>query len=244
MGEGTLLIGTSGWVYKHWTGIFYPKDMLGSEQLGFYAEHFPTVEINYSFYRLPEKSEFETWRKETPAGFHFAVKASRYITHMKKLKDPKEPLERLMTRAEGLEGKLGPILFQFPASWHKNTERLSDFLKALKAYPRHRWAFEFRHDSWLCEEIFHLLEEAKAALCIPIHPDMPCEVRLTAKWSYFRFHAGRYGVGFSNKELKEWSKRIEDFLRGGANVYAYFNNDAQGHALRDAECLRQILGRS
>ncbi len=241
MAKGKLLIGTSGWVYKHWMGIFYPEKMPGSEQLGFYAEHFPTVEINYSYYRLPEKSEFETWRKETPEDFLFAVKASRYITHMKKLKDPEEPLARLMGHAEGLDDKLGPILFQFPSSWHRNTERLSEFLKALKRYRRKRWTFEFRHESWLCDEIYCLLEEADAALCIPIHPDIPCNPILTTGWSYLRFHTGKHGTGFSDGELKEWAGRIEEFLHKGADVYAYFNNDPQGHALRDAESLRHML---
>ncbi|HEX5322556.1 MAG TPA: DUF72 domain-containing protein [Capsulimonadaceae bacterium] len=242
MAHPKLWIGTSGWVYKHWMGIFYPDKMAGSEQLAFYAQHFSTVEINYSYYRLPEKSSFENWNYETPAGFLFAVKASRYLTHMKKLKDPKEPLSRLMNRAVGLENKLGPILFQFPRTWQVDLERLESFTEALKSYHRCRWAFEFRHESWLCPETYRLLEKVGAALCIPIHPDMPREEILTVPWSYLRFHTGQDGIGFSDGELKEWAKRIKEFMRKDADVYAYFNNDPQGHALRDAEKLRGMLG--
>src|SRR5579884_2040843 len=166
MAQGALRIGTSGWINKHWKGIFYPDRMPGADQLAFYAERYDTVEINYSYYRLPERSVFENWRRQTPEGFHFAVKASRFLTHMKKLKDPKEPLERLMERAGGLEEKLGPILCQFPATWRRNTERLSEFLKEASRFAGCRWAFEFRHESWLVREVFELLQDAGAALVI------------------------------------------------------------------------------
>src|SRR5919199_1461873 len=119
-----LQIGTSGWIYKHWMGIFYPPKLPSDQQLSFYTQHFPSVEVNFFFYRLPERSVFESWRSQTPPGFLFAVKGSRYLTHMKKLKDPQEPLSRLMERVEGLQEKLGPILFQFPHTWHLNLERL------------------------------------------------------------------------------------------------------------------------
>src|SRR5579859_6115070 len=173
-----LWIGTSGWVYKHWLGIFYPARMPSPQQLPFYAARFPTVEVNYSFYRLPERAVFETWREQTPQGFLFAVKGSRYLTHMKKLKDPQEPLSRLMERAGGLGEKLGPILFQFPWTWAADRGRLAAFLEALRSYAPQRFAFEFRHDSWLRPEIYSLLEEAGAALCLPVSPSMPLDVRL------------------------------------------------------------------
>ena len=138
-------IGTSGWVYRHWKGIFYPRDLPAARQLSFYAEHFPTVEINYSFYRLPTRENFEHWRDETPPGFTFAVKASRFLTHVKKLKDPEEPLANLLDRARGLGDKLGPILFQFPPNWPKDLDRLQAFLPLL---PRElRFAFEFRNQT-------------------------------------------------------------------------------------------------
>ena len=237
----SLRIGTSGWVYKHWMGIFYPAKMPGPEQLPFYAQRFDTVEINFSFYRLPERKVFEQWRRQTPDGFLFAVKGSRYLTHMKKLKDPQEPLQRLMDRATGLEEKLGPILFQFPAAWRLNLPRLEEFMEALEACRGYRFAFEFRHESWLTPEVYGLLEAAGAALCLPIHPKMPLDIRLTAPWTYIRLHYGSTGWGFTDDELTAWQRHIRRFLNGGADVYAYFNNDPGGHALTDADRLRQML---
>lgn len=242
MADGKLWIGTSGWIYKHWMGIFYPEKMPGEQQLEFYAANFETVEVNYSFYHLPQKRVFENWRRKSPEGFLFAVKASRYLTHMKKLKEPEEPMARLMERAAGLEEKLGPILFQFPHYWPCDNERLGAFLTALKPYPGHRWAFEFRHESWLNDETYRLLEAAGAALCIPIHPGLPCETRLTAPWSYIRFHTGKKGVGFTDEELSRWARLVERFNGQGADVYLYFNNDPGGHAIADARSLRKMLG--
>ena len=245
-------IGTSGWVYRHWMGIFYPKGTPSEAQLPFFARHFPTVEVNFSFYRLPERSVFETWRRQTPPGYLFAVKASRYLTHMKKLSDPDEPLERLMERATGLEDKLGPILFQFPHTWRANVPRLAAFMEALRPYAGagadhahpgpHRFAVEFRHASWLTPEVYALLERDGHALCLPSHPDMPLDPRLTTDWTFVRFHAGRHGIGYADDELDEWARRIEEFRRGGATVYAYFNNDIGGHALVDARRLADRLG--
>jgi uncharacterized protein YecE (DUF72 family) len=238
----SLRIGTSGWVYKHWMGIFYPPKMPGDEQLPFYARHFDTVEINFSFYRLPERSVFERWRETSPPDFLFAVKGSRYLTHMKKLKDPEEPLQRLMDHAGGLEEKMGPILFQFPAQWRVNLERLEGFVRALDGYPGRRWTFEFRHPSWLVPEVYALLEEAGAALCLPVHPKMPLDVRLTAPWTYIRMHFAQGGWAFSDAELAVWAVRIRDFLGAGVDVYIYFNNDPGGHALKDARQLKEMLG--
>ena len=235
-------IGTSGWVYKHWMSIFYPPRMPGAAQLPFYAERFDTVEVNYSFYRLPERSVFETWRAQTPIDFLFAVKGSRYLTHMRKLKEPEEPLQRLMERAGGLGDKLGPILFQFPGAWRLNVERLAAFMAELRAYPAGRYAFEFRHPTWLVPEVYSLLEEAGAALCLPSHPQMPLDVKLTAPWTYIRMHTGRYGTGYSDPELQEWAARIEGFRRDGVETFVYFNNDPGGHALRDADRLAGLLG--
>jgi len=240
--KAKVWIGTSGWVYKHWrNGVFYPEHHPVGEQLQFYAGLFPTVEVNYSFYRLPERFVFEQWRKETPKGFLFAVKASRYLTHMKKLKDPAEPLERLMDRASGLDEKLGPILFQFPRSWPIHIDRLEPFTRLLKSYRRQRFAFEFRHESWLTKEVYNLLESADAALCIPVAPGMPLDARLTARWSYIRFHHGSRGVGFGEKELRLWARRVRSFLKEGAEVYVYFNDDTKGYAIRDAKRLREML---
>ena len=240
--DARLLIGTSGWVYKHWmNGVFYPPKFPPNQQLLFYAERYPTVEVNFSFYKLPERSVFETWEEQSPDGFIFAVKASRYLTHMKKLKDPEEPLTRLMDRASGLKKKLGPILFQFPRTWPVHTERLEPFLQALKTYRRERFAFEFRHESWLNPQVYEMLEQAGAALCIPIGPGVPLDIRLTAPWSYIRFHSGQWGIGYTDEELRFWAERIQGFLDQKADVYAYFNNDLEGHALRDSVRLRDML---
>jgi len=239
---GRIWIGTSGWVYKHWhNGVFYPKDLPGDRQLAFYADNFSTVEVNNSFYRLPEREVFESWRDQTPKDFLFAVKGSRYLTHMKKLNEPEEPLQRLMDHASGLGKKLGPILFQFPPSWRVHIERLEPFLKLIKRRKGKRFAFEFRDKSWLTGKVFDLLEDAEAALCLPLAPGMPIDERLTASWTYIRFHHGKKGIGFSPQHLAAWAKRIRSFLSKGADVFAYFNNDAGGHAIRDAKRLREML---
>jgi uncharacterized protein YecE (DUF72 family) len=235
-------IGTSGWVYKHWRrGVFYPPKLPQKNELAFYAEHFPTVELNNSFYNLPSRATFQSWRRQTPPEFFFAVKASRYLTHMKKLRDPEEPLKHFMDSARGLGDKLGPVLFQFPASWPANLDRLEDFLAALNAYRGRRWTFEFRHKSWLTPDTYRLLKSSNAALCLPVAPDVPLAVQLTADWTYIRFHRGKHGTGYSPQELSAWSRRIRDFVRDGVDTYAYFNNDAGGHAIEDAFRLRAML---
>ena len=237
-------VGTSGWVYKHWmapVGNFYPARMPGERQLPFYAEHFPTVEVNFSFYRLPERSVFETWRQQTPKDFLFAVKGSRYLTHMKRLKDPDEPLQRLLDRATGLGDKLGPILFQFPPRWRLNFDRLAQFLEALRPHQPRRYAFEFRHESWLVPDVYQLLERSDAALCLPVSPAVPVDVRLTAPWTYIRMHGGRTSIGFGDDELTTWAGHARSFLDRGADTYVYFNNDPQEHAIFDSRRLRERL---
>jgi uncharacterized protein YecE (DUF72 family) len=240
-GGGQVRIGTSGWVYKHWLDLFYPRTIPGAEQLPFYAQHFDTVEVNFSFYRLPERTVFESWRERTPEGFLFAVKGSRFLTHIKKLKEPEEPLQRLMERAGGLEEKLGPILFQFPATWKQDLERLETFLVAMRAYPQQRFTFEFRHRSWLVPEVYALLEGAGAALCLPVSPNVPLDVRLTAPWTYIRMHQGRHGTGYTDPELQLWADRIQGFLQDQMDVYVYFNNDPGGHAIYDGRHLSELL---
>ncbi len=236
-----LWIGTSGWVYKHWMGLFYPAQLPSDEHLPFYAEHFPTVEVNFSFYRLPERAVFESWRSQTPENFIFAVKGSRYLTHMKKLKDPQEPLARLMERASGLQEKLGPILFQFPHTWPINIDRLQAFLALLQNYPQQRYTFEFRHASWLIPQVYNLLERAGAALCLPVSPEVPLDICLTTPWTYIRMHRGEFGIGYSDAELSTWATRISSFLDRGVDVYVYFNNDPEGYAIRDGKCLQALL---
>lgn len=238
---GKLQIGTSGWIYKHWMGIFYPPHCKSEQQLSFYAQHFSTVEINFSFYKLPERSVFENWREQTPEEFIFAVKGSRYLTHMKKLKDPTEPLSRLMERASGLQEKLGPILFQFPHTWHINIERIQAFLELLKMYPQQRFTFEFRHSSWLIPQVYKLLESAGVALCLPVSPLIPLDPSLTTSWTYIRIHSGQWGLGLCDRELIFWAERIRSSIAQGFDVYVYFNNDPDGHAISDARRLDLLL---
>src|SRR5262245_25454891 len=195
--------------------MFYPPDLPASEHLPFYAEHFPSVEINYSYYQLPPRSTFTSWRQRTPRDFVFAVKGSRYLTHMKKLKDPEEPLERLLHNAGGLGRKLGPILFQFPGQWKLNLDRLVEFMAALNKHPRRRYAFEFRHKSWLVDSVYSVLRQHHAALCLPVGWDIPLDIQLTASWTYVRFHGGQHGIAFRDDELRSWATRIRGWLDDG-----------------------------
>ena len=235
-------VGTSGWMYRHWeNGVFYPPRMRSDEFLPFYAERFPTVELNNSFYRLPPRSSFELWKQRTPEGFQVAVKGSRYLTHIKKLNEPEEPLQRLMEHATGLGERLGPILFQFPASWELHRDRLAHVIELLRGYPGQRFTFEFRHSSWLVPEVYELLQSVDAALCLPSSSQLPVDVRLTASWSYLRMHGGNYGIGYTVPELDGWAGNIRSFLDQGADVYVYFNNDLGGHAIYDAPRLMSRL---
>jgi uncharacterized protein YecE (DUF72 family) len=219
-------IGTSGWSYKHWENdAFYPKHLPAAEFLPFFAGNFPTVEINYSYYRLPPRPSFEAWRRKAPDGFVFAVKASRYLTHMKKLKDPAEPLQRLLHNASGLGETFGPLLFQFPRRWDVDLERLRDFMQTLQSHPPHRYAFEFRHQSWLTAAVYDCLREHHAALCLPIGWGIPLDVQLTAEWTYIRFHGGQRSHFFEDDELEPWAARIRDWRSQSVDSYSYFNND-------------------
>ncbi|MBV9329262.1 MAG: DUF72 domain-containing protein [Chloroflexi bacterium] len=240
-------IGTSGWSYKHWeNGKFYPQGTRASEFLPFFATHFATVEINYSYYQLPPRKTFELWRRKAPAGFVFAVKASRYLTHMKKLKDPAEPLERLLHNAGGLGKTLGPVLFQFPRQWKLNLQRLQEFCAALGAHPSHRYAFEFRHQSWLTAEVYAVLHDNNAALCLPIGWGIPLDVQVTADWTYIRFHGGERSHFFEDDELAPWAARIRGWREAGIDSYSYFNNDTlwrgRPAAIDNARRLREMVG--
>jgi uncharacterized protein YecE (DUF72 family) len=239
----TVYVGTSGYQYKHWRGIFYPKPAHGLDELAFYADRFASVELNGTFYKLPDAGVFDDWRGRVPAGFVFAVKASRFLTHLKRLKEPEEPVERLMSRAARLEDKLGPVLLQLPPNLQFDTGRLR---ATLAAFPSgQRVAVEFRHDSWYTRETRGLLEEFDAALCIPdrdarlLGPEWP-----TAGWGYLRFHAGSgRPPGCYLKETLEERAQLVQRLFGGRDVHAYFNNDGYGCALRDAAIFAQALRR-
>ena len=234
-------IGTSGWNYKHWLGPFYPEKFPAKNMLAFYAAHFDTVEINATHYHLPNFTSFENWRETVPRNFVFAVKASRFTTHMKKLKSPRESTEKFFVRAEKLRGKLGPILFQLPPRWKVNVERLAAFLSAM---PRvHRYTFEFRDQSWFTAEVYDVLRAHKAALCFyhQMGYDSPQEV--TADFIYVRLHGteSKYGGSYPDTVLKEWARRIRRWRKQSKEIYFYFNNDPEGHAIKNAFTLKQMV---
>ncbi len=232
-------IGTSGWHYKHWKGPFYPIDLPSSEMLAWYAARFNTVEINNSFYRLPTAEAVTAWKKTVPPDFRFAVKGSRFITHMKKFKDPEPALELFLPRVELLGRKLGPILFQLPPNWPLNLDRLSAFLDALPG--RHRYTFEFRNAEWHTEAVYRLLERHRAAFCIFDLAGFMTPVRLTTDFAYVRLHGpgGKYQGSYSRQALQEWARKIESWQLKAA--WVYFDNDQSGFAAANAATLRELL---
>lgn len=233
-------VGTSGWVYPHWRRVFYPAEMPEPDWLAFYARHLDSVEINRSFYRLPSRENFSAWRDGTPKGFVFAVKASRFITHMRKLKEPEQTLPPLLEAASGLGEKLGPLLFQLPPSWHVNAARLRAFLQALPSGVKA--AFELRDPSWHTQEILDLLAEFNAAFCVYDLGGFQSPRLITADFAYLRLHGpgapycGRYGTATLN-EWAEWLRRQKV-----KEAYVYFDNDQAAHAVRDALELKAMLG--
>jgi uncharacterized protein YecE (DUF72 family) len=236
---GRLRIGTSGYQYGHWQSRFYPAALPQREWFAFYARHFDTVEINATFYRLPDAATFDRWREAAPKHFVYALKFSRYGSHLKHLKDPEETIGLFLERAERLDGLLGPVLVQLPPRWKADVPRLRAFLAA--APKRHRWAVELRDPSWLCDEVLDALREYGAALCIhDLLPDHPVES--TTDWAYFRFHGHVPGGRYGSRRLMLAVRVIERFLGEGRDVFAYFNNDMQGHAVRDALELKRLLG--
>lgn len=237
-----LHIGTSGYHYKHWLGNFYPADLKTSDMLRHYAGTFDTVELNNTFYQLPEEETFRTWRRTTPTGFLFAVKASRFITHMKKLGGVEESIHRFLERAELLGPKLGPILFQLPPKWKKNVERLRGFLEILPR--KHLYTFEFREPSWLDEEIYALLREFNSGFCIYQLEFFQSPILVTADFAYVRLHGpGRKYQGlYGRNGLRPWVKRIAEWQRELKQIFVYFDNDQAGYAAQDAGMLREMLG--
>lgn len=233
-------IGTSGWNYDHWKGVLYPKDLPVSDWLECYGKRFRTVEVNFSFYRLPERENFEKWRREVPDDFTFAVKASRYLTHMKKLKDAEEPLHRIIENAGGLGSKLGPILYQLPPHWKVNIARLRDFLSLLPKDVRH--VVEFRDPSWLIDEVFDLLKEHSVGCCIMSAPDLPRVMKVTAPFAYIRMHSGGSDTegNYEEPQLEWWAEQVVSMLRD-ADVYVYFNNDYKGFAVKNAFRLTELV---
>jgi uncharacterized protein YecE (DUF72 family) len=238
---GELWVGTSGYVYPHWRrGVFYPDRLRQREELAFYADRFRTVELNNPFYRLPEPESFDRWRDAVPDGFVFAVKASRYITHIKRLRDAAEPLRLFLDRASRLGLKLGPLLCQLPPTLQADLDLLCRFLDHLRE--GQRWVIEFRHPSWHTAEVYRTLATAGVALCIPVGGRVRPDLVTTAPFAYIRMHAGRgSGGGFTRAQLDWWAGRIGALVRSGKDCYVYFNNDPGGHAPRDARTLLDLL---
>jgi uncharacterized protein YecE (DUF72 family) len=252
--KGLIYIGTSGWSYD-WDD-FYPKGFPSKKRLEYFSQYFSTSEVNYSFYRLPKKSTFEKWKKETPKNFVFGLKLSRYITHIKRLYGIKAPLEEFLSRAKSLDDKLGPILVQLPPNFKIDTKRLEYFLKTLGKVKKEtglsglRVAFEFRHRTWFDKskerkEALKILEKNNAAFVFAdsVKYPEPEDEPITADFLYFRFHGPGelFASEYGRTALQPWAKKIRRFLTKGLDIYVYFNNDACGYALKDAAKLRELI---
>jgi uncharacterized protein YecE (DUF72 family) len=237
-----IRVGTSGWQYRDWRGTFYPGKLPQREWLRFFATRFPTVEVNNSFYRLPEESSFERWRDETPEGFVVTVKASRYITHIRRLREARDSVELFLSRARLLRGKLGPVLFQLPPRFRADVELLERFLRGLPTGIRA--AFEFRDRSWEEPAVYECLDRAGAAWVMPDRPGWRVPTVVTGGWSYVRFHQGGHGwleSDYARDKLRRWADRIAGL--DATDVWVYFNNDQGGAAVRDAAAFMDLMER-
>jgi uncharacterized protein YecE (DUF72 family) len=240
-----VLIGTSGWTYDGWRGPFYPKDIPRKDWLAWYGTQFPTTEINGSFYRTPSLDAVREWREQTPKPFYFAWKASKFITHWKRLSAKSgNSIELMVTRLKVLKPKVAAVLFQLPPQFPKNRERLASFFKML---PRHyRYAFEFRHDSWYEDDVLDLLRENDVSLCLSDHHDAPSPWMATARHVYVRGHgpSGRYKDNYPEATLRAWARHIRTWRRQRRQVLVYFDNDQKSAAPKDAQRLQEMLGLS
>jgi uncharacterized protein YecE (DUF72 family) len=239
--KSALRVGCSGWQYTHWRGNFYPEELPQSRWFAHYALAFDTVEINNSFYRLPDAETFARWRDQAPPHFLYAVKASRFLTHMKKLKAPEDPLARFFENARHLGRHLGPVLYQLPPRFPINLERLEAFLRALPT--KHRHTVEFRDPSWYDQRVYDLLSKHNVALCLHDMEGSETEKVAVGPFVYVRFHHGtkKYGGRYSDARLDEWTDWLTARHEEGLDVFAYFNNDTGGHAPRDAVRLRHRI---
>ncbi|MFC1981298.1 DUF72 domain-containing protein [Chloroflexota bacterium] len=234
-------IGTSGWHYDDWRGRFYPEKLPRAKGLEFYARHFSTVELNNSFYRLPSENAFATWYNSSPADFTFAIKVSLFITHVKRLKNSEEAVETFITRARILGEKLGPLLYQLPPNMHRNDDVLELFLSSLPRGVEH--TIEFRHQSWLDEQVFGILRKHNIGLCVFDMPSLSCPLVATADFAYIRLHGstGLYSGCYSDEELADWAKKVAGLAVNLKTVHIYFNNDIEGFAVRNAVTLGGYL---
>ncbi len=244
MGTGAIHIGCSGWQYRHWRGGFYPDKLAQRLWFDHYASVFATVELNTSFYHLPRPETFDKWRDQAPPRFRYAVKASRFITHMKKLKECDEPLDTFLARARRLGERLGPILYQLPPRLKLNLERLESFLEIVPKDVTN--VFEFRDKSWYVPETFALLERYGASFCVHDMPGSATERIAAGPIAYVRFHggAGKYWGRYSEEGLLSWTDWIVAQARGGRPVWCYFNNDIDAHAIHDAQTLKAMVAQA
>jgi uncharacterized protein YecE (DUF72 family) len=241
--SGKVYIGTSGWSYKGWARSFYPKEIPVKRQLEYYVTQFPTVEINASFYRLPQESSFKVWHDTAPANFLYAVKGSRAVTHLKRLKPGAKSFPLILERGQLLGQRLGPFLWQLPPSFPVNTERLKHFLQMLPRRFAH--AIEFRHPSWLGPQVDELLKRYRVAKVSISSLAMPMQLEATTNFVYLRFHglSGGSAHDYSDQELEPWAEHLRRCARQGLNGFAYFNNDVNTRAPDNARRLMQMVGK-
>jgi len=235
-------VGTSGWIYQHWRGVFYPPGLSAVRWFEFYSRHLDTVEVNNTFYRLPSAEVFTAWGRQAPAGFVYAVKASRFLTHRKKLKDPAQPLETFQRRARHLGPRLGPVLYQLPPRWRCDVDRLRRFVALLPADLHH--VFEFRDPSWYNPAVRDVLEGAGAGFCVHDLQGAPCPDWVTGPLAYLRFHGpteAPYAGRYDPDQLRPWARWVQRVRESGRDVYVYFNNDGGGHAVANARELKVLL---
>ncbi|HVJ01521.1 MAG TPA: DUF72 domain-containing protein [Sphingomonas sp.] len=243
-GFAAVRIGCSGWIYRHWRGRFYPEKLAVKKWFAFYAEHFDTVEINNSFYRLPKAETFDIWAAQAPPGFRYAVKANRFLTQAKKLKDCEEPLQRMMPPFRHLGKTLGPILYQLPPRFRLNLERLESFLELVPKDVTN--VFEFRDKSWYTDEVFALLERHGASFCGHDMPGLESPRLAVGPAAYLRFHGGqgKYWGRYPDEALLAAADWIAAEARAGREVWAYFNNDTEGAAIEDALTLKAMVAQA
>ena len=238
MKKGKIHIGTSGWHYPHWVGPFYPKNLSSDQHLSFYTRAFRTVEINNTFYHLPAVSTVEHWLADTPKNFRFACKGSRFITHMKKLKNPEQSIQRFFNTITVLNKKLGPILFQLPPKWKMNIQRLEEFLTVLP--PPFRYAFEFREESWFAQPVYDVLTKYRAAFCLYHLAGRWSPEIVTTDFVYIRLHGpgNAYQGKYDAHTIRAWADKCHRWVQSGRDVYFYFDNDEAGYAPINALALQ------
>jgi len=239
-------IGCSGFSYNHWRGLFYPTSLKSTEWFNYYQRFFSTVEMNVTFYRLPRREQFKKWYTESIKEFRFAIKGSRYITHIKRLNIERSSLEKFFSNLSPLKDKLAVILWQFPPNFPKNTNRLSSFIRMIKTllpYHKYRHTFEFRHQSWICNEIERLLADNNFCFCMADWPEFNKQLPVTSDFVYIRRHGtgGSYSSCYTEEQLRKDAELIKGFLKQGLDIFIYFNNDYNAYAPQNALTLKKFL---